>query len=102
MSNIKAWEAFARYIPDRKGKMYLCECGVQEKKSKRLVCMMFQADDDETQKEYAALLAVAPKMRSLLQKALNALEDDGYEGAESVNLRNDIKKVLEKSNWKDQ
>lgn len=42
----------------------------------------------------AMLIAAAPKMRELLGRALEALEDDGYMDAESQQLRADIAAVL--------
>ena len=42
----------------------------------------------------AALIATAPEMYALLEKALEALEDDGYMDEESVRLRMDITNVL--------
>lgn len=47
----------------------------------------------------ASLIAAAPEMYALLERALTALEDDGYMDAESQQLRADISAVLAKAKW---
>lgn len=100
MPKDRAWEAFARYV-DCDGKLCLIDCGVLERKTRRLVCRMSDRDDEKTRLANAAVMAQAKRMKGILERMLDYDFRGNVLGVRPYNgCLEDIQKTLKEMEWK--